>query len=107
ADPEFAMVGPGGRLLYASRYVTHSGLVGYDRQSRSSRGAVYPLAELRPNPSPSPTVLADNIAAALEHACTLLPTNGVSWLAGSFPFGQYPTGGHIHFSGVTLTTPLL
>lgn len=107
ADPEFALVGNGGRLLYASRYVHHAGLVGYDRQSRANRGSVFPLAEIRPNPSPSPLVLTTNVESALQRAAELLPTKGASWLAGSYPFGSYPTGGHIHFSGTPLTTPFL
>jgi len=107
ADPEFALVAQGGKLLYASRYVNHEGLVGYDRQSRANRGAVFPLAEIRPNPSPSPHTLAENVEAALARAAELLPTRGVAWLGGSFPYGAYPTGGHIHFSGVPLTTPFL
>ncbi len=107
ADPEFALVKAGGKIVYASRYVTHSGLVGYDRQSRANRGSVFPLAELRPNPSPSPFTLVANIETALRRAAELLPTKGVSWLAGSYPMGKYPTGGHIHFSGAPLTTPFL
>ena len=107
ADPEFALAASGGKLLYASRYVPHAGLVGYDRQSRANRGSVFPLAELRPAPSPSPHVLAANVEAALKKAKDLLPARGASWIAGSFPLGQFPAGGHVHFSGTPLTTPFL
>ncbi len=107
ADPEFALFTREGRILYASRYVKHSGTVGFDRQSRANRGSVFPLVEVRPNPSPSPHTLFANTQRALAVARTLLPHRRTLWVAGSYPFGKYPTGGHIHFSGLPLTTPLL
>lgn len=107
ADPEFALFTRDGRILYASRYVKHSGTVGYDRQSRANRGSVFPLVEVRPNPSPSPLTLFSNTQRALEAARKVLPHRRTLWVAGSFPFGKYPTGGHIHVSGVPLTTPIL
>lgn len=107
ADPEFLLARRDGKLLYASRYIKHEGEIGYDRQSRARRGAVFPLAEIRPSPSPSPLVLSANIERTLERAARALPTSGVWWLAGSYPLGKYPTGGHIHISSHPLTTPLL
>ena len=107
ADPEFALAGDDGRILYASRYLQHRGEVGYDRQSRGQRGTVFPLAEIRPNPSPSPLVLARNVERALRHAQMYLPTRRAKWMAGSNPMSRFPTGGHVHISGVPLSTPLL
>lgn len=107
ADPEFALATDDGKLLYASRYVTHRGEVGYDRQSRHHRGTVFPLAEIRPNPSPSPLVLANNVRRALQAARKLLPTHRTRWMAGSSPLARFPTGGHVHLSGVPLSTPIL
>lgn len=107
ADPEFALATDEGRILYASRYLKHRGEVGYDRQSRERRGAVYPLAEIRPNPSPSPLVLAQNVERTLLHARKFLPTNRVKWMAGSNPMSRFPTGGHVHISGIPLSTPIL
>ena len=107
ADPEFLMATEQGRVLYASRYVEQAGTVGYDRQSRGHLGTVYPLVEVRPSPSPSPVVLAANTERALAEAAERLPTRRTRWMAGSFPLGAYPTGGHVHFSGLPLTTPVL
>ena len=107
ADPEFLMATQQGRVLYASRYLEQAGTVGYDRQSRGRLGTVYPLVEVRPSPSPSPIVLAANTERALAEAAERLPTRSTRWMAGSYPLGAYPTGGHIHFSGVPLTTPVL
>lgn len=107
ADPEFALFSRDGRILYASTYVKHRGTVGYDRQSRANRGSVFPLVEVRPNPSPSPFALFAGTEKALAAARRVLPHRGVLWTAGSCPFNRYPTGGHIHFSGLTLSTPLL
>lgn len=111
ADPEFLVATEGGKLLYASRYLDHAGTVGYDRQSRrqgrGGLGTVHPLVEVRPNPSPSPVVLTANTERALAEAAGRLPTRRTRWMAGSFPLGAYPTGGHVHFSGLPLTTPVL
>lgn len=107
ADPEFALATPGGRLVDISRYVEKSGEVGYDRQTQRRGSPVHPIAELRPRPSPSPLALAVNVERALERATQLLPTRRTKWIAGSYPLGLIPTGGHIHFSGTRLTTPLL
>lgn len=107
ADPEFALATEDGKMLYASRYVPYRGEVGYDRQSWERRGTVYPLAEIRPAPTPSPLVLTNNVAKALRKARELLPTARTRWLAGSHPLTRVPTGGHVHVSGVPLTTPLL
>jgi len=107
ADPEFSLATDDGRILYASRYLPYRGEVGYDRQSWERRGTVYPLAEIRPAPSPSPLVLANNVGRALEKARALLPTARTRWMAGSNPLARVPTGGHVHISGVPLTTPLL
>lgn len=107
ADPEFSLATQDGRILYASRYLPFRGEVGHDRQSWERRGTVYPLAELRPAPSPSPLVLAERVAQALLRAREALPAARTRWMAGSFPLSRVPTGGHVHLSGVPLTTPLL
>lgn len=107
ADPEFALATDDGRILYASRYLKHRGEVGYDRQSWERRGTVFPLVEIRPNPSPSPLVLANNIRRALVQAERFLPTNRTRWMAGSNPLSRFPTGGHVHLSGIALSTPVL
>lgn len=107
ADPEFALATDDGRTLYASRYLKYRGEIGYDRQSWERRGTVFPLAEIRPNPSPSPLVLANNVQRALFQARKALPTSGTRWMAGSNPLSRFPTGGHVHLSGIPLTTPIL
>lgn len=52
-------------------------------------------AEIRPDPSYSPTVLVKNIREALLEGRKLLKDN-YEWYAGTGEIGNHPTGGHLH-----------
>lgn len=116
ADPEFTLTSRSGRPIDVSKYVQSNGAIGYDSQSlhgeinhvaSQSRRSIRPIVEIRPDPDPSPVLLAHRIQNMLNKAIDVLPVRGTKWSAGSFPFGLTPIGGHIHFSGIPLTTPLL
>lgn len=68
---------------------------------------VYPLAELRPQPSPSPRELARHLEQALQLAAQKFSDPSLRWVAGGMPLKGLPLGGHVHFSGVLLHTPLV
>lgn len=107
ADLEFIMLRRSGGIIYASRYFRRHGRVGYDQQgSRRYRGA-HPIVEVRPAPTPDPLELVERIRVLLRRAASRTPKKGVRWEAGSLPVPSFPIGGHIHFSGVDLTTELL
>lgn len=107
ADPEFMLADlHTGRLLPASLFFPRAGAVGCDGISRNNRHQ-FPVAEVRPDPSPSPLELAGHIKQILLEAARRAPYGNVKWLAGSQPFAEYATGGHIHFSGIRLSAGLL
>lgn len=106
ADPEFSLARPGGGRVFASDYLPTQGPVGCEMQPTQVNGRSHkPLAELRPEYALSPARLFQNLRATIERANQMIPP-GVMWLAGSVPDGTFPTGGHIHFSRVPLTTAL-
>lgn len=106
ADPEFILRSRRtGRLIIANRYFPYRGVVGHDRLfARHLRGR--PLAELRPRPSTEPEQLFQHLQSAIRRAVRRTGRR-VEFRAGSLPFARFPIGGHIHFSGVSLTTDLL
>lgn len=107
ADLEFIMRRPRGRVIYASRYFSRHGRVGYDQQgSRRVRGR-YPIVEVRPSPVETPEDLVAGIKQLLRRAARRSPKRKVSWEAGSHPVAGCAIGGHIHFSRVDMTTDLL
>jgi len=105
ADIEFIMR-RGKGIVYASRYFSRHGRVGYDQQGSRYRRGAKPIVEVRPSPSSDPIVLVSNIKDLLRRAARRAPKDS-SWQAGSLPVRSYPIGGHIHFSDVPLTTELL
>jgi len=109
ADPEFMLRRRStGRMRFASDFFPRHGVVAYDITGiRGRNGFRYPVAEVRPAPSPHPAVLINNIRSALRRPRRLAPDRGTEWLAGSMPFRGHPIGGHIHFSQIQLTTDLL
>jgi len=106
ADIEFIMR-RGKQIIYASRYFSRYGRVGYDQQGSRYRRGAKPIVEVRPSPSSDPIELVANIKDLLRRAARRAPKKGVRWQAGSLPVRRYPIGGHIHFSNVALTTDLL
>lgn len=107
ADPEFSLAKRDGSRAFASDYLPVSGPVGCEMQPAQFNGRSHkPLAELRPNYALSPVRLFNNLRQTIVRANQLIP-QGVVWLAGSVPDGTFPTGGHIHFSRIPLTTRFL
>lgn len=107
ADPEFMFRHkPTGDIAPASSFFPRSGPVGCDSLGRN-RGRDYPVAEVRPRPSFQPDILFRHIRRCLTMASRLAPYRDLSWHAGAEPFPGFPTGGHIHFSGVPLSGRLL
>ena len=106
ADPEFILRRRrSGRIVAANRYFPYRGSVGHDRlYARFLRGR--PLAELRPSPASEPEELFQHIRRAIRKAMARTGSR-VEFTAGSLPFARFPIGGHIHFSGIPLTSNLL
>lgn len=106
ADPEFILRSRRtGRLVTANRFFPYRGLVGHDRlHARFLRGR--PLAELRPAPSSEPEVLFRHLKRAIRRAMAKTGRR-IEFTAGSLPFSRFPIGGHVHFSGIPLTTDFL
>lgn len=98
------------KLIAASRYLPRGGRAGCDAVRIGGR-VRFPLMELRPDPAPEPAQLVRNIAAAMAEARGSLEAaeGGASleWLAGGRPLGRFPLGGHIHLSGLPLTSELV
>lgn len=106
ADPEFIMRSRRtGRIITANRFFPYRGPVGHDRLLAKSLGG-RPLAELRPSPSTEPEQLFRNLQNGIRRAMRRTGRR-VEFTAGSLPFAQFPIGGHVHFSGVSLTAHFL
>lgn len=107
ADPEFSLARRDGGRVFASDYLPVAGPVGCELQPAHTNGGSHkPLAELRPTYALSPVRLFENLRVTIERANQMIPS-GIVWQAGSVPDGTFPTGGHIHFSRVPLSTRLL
>jgi hypothetical protein len=103
ADPEFVLTRPDGKVVSASKFLPPEGWAGCDSIVR--RGVkLWPLAELRPEPSPEPSQLADGIRRLLAEASRRIGNRlPLIWRAGARPVPGLPLGGHIHVSGALLT----
>ena len=98
ADPEFILINRDtGKMVPASRFLPRQGKVGCD-SIRIPNRQQRPIGELRPEPSASPLILAENIRKTLLQGVRLLPYSNIQWVAGSQPTNNYPIGGHIHFN---------
>ncbi|MEJ8546015.1 putative amidoligase domain-containing protein [Brevibacillus borstelensis] len=102
ADPEFALRQPDGKMALASDFMGIRGVVGCDSTRYREDLALHqhPLVELRPAPSGDPDALFSRIVKALGAAARIIGDKEVQWIGGGMPFDGYPTGGHIHFSGI-------
>ncbi|MEO3944527.1 hypothetical protein [Gorillibacterium sp. CAU 1737] len=107
ADPEFLLVSESGKVVPASRYLDRQGKVGCDAVILSGHRVILPLAELRPAPSLDVAGLVRSLRRTMRAAAQRIPSAELAWLAGGMPVKGLPLGGHIHFSGVPLTSPLL
>lgn len=105
-DLEFMLRNREGKMVLASKFLPRQGKVGCDALSIRRDGRRFPLAEIRPEPSTSPLRLVKNIEETLKEAKQLIPGR-IQWLAGSMPFQRYGIGGHIHFSGIPLSSRLV
>ena len=95
-----------GGIVYASRIFPRHEAVGYDQQgSRRYRGA-HPSSRCGPPRRPTPSSSSTGSAILLRRAAPERQTRGP--LGSGQPSGpSFPIGGHIHFSGIDLTTELL
>jgi len=82
------------------------GVAGCDAGPPGTRG-VFPVAELRPAPRGEPRALLAQLMSAAATADRLIADRTLAWRAGGMPLRGWALGGHLHFSGVTLTAPLL
>lgn len=103
-DVEIMLRNAQGKMVLASKYFTRSGRVGCDDRSVQFDGKRLPLMELRPAPDSSANGLIVNLRSTMLEASEQIDRSGVTWRAGSMPFFPYSTGGHIHFSGISLSS---
>ncbi|MEF2245879.1 MULTISPECIES: putative amidoligase domain-containing protein [unclassified Paenibacillus] len=108
ADPEFALLTAGGKIAMASRYFGSGkgGAAGADTM-RIAGKLLYPIAELRPEPASDPEALIVNVRRLLQYSQRRITNSQLRWVAGAMPVPGLALGGHIHISGVPLTTRLL
>ncbi|RAR45730.1 putative amidoligase domain-containing protein [Paenibacillus sp. MDMC362] len=105
-DPEFVLMRDNGEIVFASEFMERGGSVGSDAV-RFRGEVIYPIAELRPLPKANPKALVIEMHKALRQAQSLITDHSLTWRAGALPYGDFPLGGHIHFSGVPLSLSLL
>jgi hypothetical protein len=68
---------------------------------------MYPIGELRPDPASTPDELAANVRRQLMRADAKAADDSLRWAAGAMPISGIALGGHIHLSGIPLTSRLL
>ncbi|MFO7310448.1 MAG: hypothetical protein C0P61_000120 [Bacillota bacterium] len=109
ADPEFILRSRiSGRTVSASRFFSRFGTVGLDRACFMRNGVlIYPLAEVRPDPSPDPLQLVENLRRAIARAASIVRGYRINFEAGGTALRRFTIGGHVHFSNIRLTTDLL
>lgn len=106
-DPEFLLFdGRTGKVIPASRYLSRQGIAGCDVLRYRGR-RLFPLAELRPEPGSEPRECLSHLLRAFRSAQAAIPDTELLWQAGGMPQRGFPLGGHLHFSGVPLTSELL
>lgn len=106
ADPEFILRSPDGRIVPASRYFSPVGEAGCD-SVRIQGIRRWPLVELRPRPSREPSDVTADVRRLLKVASQRTAGIALTWQAGAMPVPGLPLGGHIHLSGVLLTSERL
>jgi hypothetical protein len=107
ADPEFILRKPNGKVVSADRFMDRAGVVGCDAVVLSGHQVLLPLVELRPEPSTSPIILTQHLRSLMKQAEKMISEPDLDWLAGAMPVKGLPLGGHIHFSGVEVSSRLL
>ncbi|NOU96988.1 hypothetical protein GC093_27735 [Paenibacillus sp. LMG 31456] len=107
ADPEFLLRNEQGKVIFASRFLEKEGSVGCDAIVLPGFRKVYPLAELRPEPSHDVGQLIINLRRTMQLASRHIQDESLQWIAGGMPVKGFPLGGHLHFSGTWLNSELL
>jgi hypothetical protein len=107
ADPEFILRNPNGKIVSADRFMGRDGVVGCDAVVLSSHQVLLPLVELRPEPSTNPIMLTQHLRSLMKRAERMINEPDLDWLAGAMPVKGLPLGGHIHFSGVEVSSRFL
>ncbi|GGJ04395.1 hypothetical protein GCM10010885_12040 [Alicyclobacillus cellulosilyticus] len=107
ADIELMLRNAQGKMVLASKFLPRKGRVGCDDRSVRYDGQRLPLMELRPDPDTNPLVLLENLRQTMVEAASAINRSQIEWRAGSSPFRPYTTGGHLHFSGVPLSSHLV
>lgn len=107
ADPEFLLRNDRGKVIFASAFMDKEGPVGCDAIVLPSFRKIYPLAELRPDPSYEVNQLVTHLHRTMQLASRKITDQTFQWLAGGMPVKGFPLGGHLHFSGVWLNNELL
>lgn len=106
ADPEFVLLKADGRVASAARLGGLGSPVGSD-VVLSRRRLVHPVAEIRPAPADNPNQLAANVRRLLAQAAARMVDAPLRMLAGAMPVPGLALGGHLHLSGVWLSSRLL
>ncbi|MWC28161.1 putative amidoligase domain-containing protein [Paenibacillus sp. MMS18-CY102] len=106
ADPEFVLLRADGRIAPADRYLGRMGGAGADALLVRNR-LMYPIGELRPDPSPTPEGLARSVRHQLARANERVKDRTLRWAAGAMPLPGIALGGHVHVSGAALTSRIL
>lgn len=107
ADPEFLLLNPKRKVIFASKFMDKEGPVGCDSIVLPNFRKIYPLAELRPEPSKDVRQMVVNLHRTMQKASRSINDNTLQWVAGGMPVQGFPLGGHIHFSGIQLSSELL
>lgn len=108
ADPEFIFVNEQDEIVPAVDVLKDDpfGSYGIDTVI-SNKQLTFPVAEIRPNPQETPQELFNEIESILQEVYENGVDNDYVWLAGGMPKGLLSLGGHIHFSGIALSSDLL
>lgn len=106
-DPEFILFDPKrGKVVPAAKFLNRIGNAGCDSVRIEGR-LRFPLAELRPEPVQEPRQLMKHLLGSFRTAYNMISDHSLIWQAGGMPQKGFCLGGHLHFSGVTLTPELL
>ncbi|PLT45798.1 hypothetical protein B8V81_4229 [Paenibacillus pasadenensis] len=107
ADPEFLLLRADGRVVSASRLGGLHSPVGSDVLV-AGQSLRQPVGELRPEPAEDPEELLRRIRRLLALASRRGAAEpGMRLAAGGMPVPGIALGGHVHLSGLELTTRLL
>ncbi|WP_438350977.1 putative amidoligase domain-containing protein [Paenibacillus sp. FA6] len=106
-DPEFLLIDSYSmEVVPASDFLERAGEVGCDAVHMGGITS-FPVAELRPEPSLQPRGLLVELMHAMSSASQMIRDRSLMWKAGGMPVPGLPLGGHLHFSGIVLTSDLL